>query len=64
MGICDLCGYETPKGYDYFKDKVSGVCLCEECHDGVDHKLMDLLSHEFSSVEAGFDDIDAETDDF
>lgn len=64
MGKCDKCGYETLKWGDYYKDDDSGVCLCEECYDGVDYELVeDLLGHKFSPVTVGLDDIDTENDD-
>ena len=62
MGVCDKCGYKPPKGYEYYKDNDSGVCLCEECYDGVDHELMDLFGITFNCVTAGIDDVDYEED--
>ena len=65
MGICDICGYETPKDYEYFLSEGTAkeACLCEDCHGNVDFELMDAFGVTFKSITAGFDDVDYENDD-
>jgi hypothetical protein len=62
MGECLKCGYKTPTGFDYYREKVTGKCLCEEYYSGVDHELMEAFCVEIAPITAGYDEVDYEED--
>lgn len=62
MGECIKCGYKTPTGFNYYREKATGNCLCEDCYDGIDHELMVAFEIEIEPITAGYDEVDYEED--
>lgn len=62
MGECLKCGYKTPIGFNYYREKKTYKCLCEDCYDSIDHELLDEFEVEIESITAGYDEVDYEED--
>lgn len=62
MGECIKCGYKTPIGFNYYREKKTYKCLCEDCYDSIDHELLDEFEVEIESITAGYDEVDYEED--
>lgn len=62
MGECLKCGYKTSAGFNYYREKKTYKCLCEDCYDGIDYELMDEFEVEIESITAGYDEVDYEED--
>ena len=62
MGECLKCGYKTPIGFNYYREKKTYKCLCEDCYDSIYHELLDQFEVEIESITAGYDEVDYEED--